>query len=88
MPGRAALPPALLNDLSQAWQASIDADHAFAQWANDELVACTPNDTSSAAYKPTDTPDANATKYKTAFAAQWKPLAAKYGLTTYQQDQL
>lgn len=88
MPGRAALPPAMLSDLSQAWQASIDADLAFAQWANDELAACTPNDTGSAAYQATVTPDTNATKYKTAFVAQWNQLAAKYGLTQYKQDQL
>jgi len=88
MPGRAALPPALLSDLTQAWQASIAADQAFAQWANDELANCTPNDTGSAAYQATKTPDNNATKYKTAFVAQWNPLAARYNLTQYQQGQL
>lgn len=88
MPGRAALPPALLSDLTQAWQASIAADQAFSQWANDELANCTPNDTGSAAYQATVTPDNNATKYKTLFVAQWNPLAAKYGLTQYQQGQL
>ena len=30
----------------------------------------------------------NATTYKTAFAAQWDPIAAQYGLTRYQQNQL
>ena len=88
MPGRAALQPALLSDLTQAWQASIAADQAFAQWANDELANCTPNDTGSAAYQATVTPDNNATKYKTLFVAQWNPLAGKYGLTQYQQGQL
>ena len=88
MSGRAALPPALLSDLTQAWQASIAADQAFAQWANDELANCTPNDTGSAAYQATVTPDNNATKYKTLFVAQWNPIAAKYGLTRYQQGQL
>jgi hypothetical protein len=88
MTGRAALPPALLSDLTQAWQASIAADQAFAQWASDELASCTPNDTSSPAYLATDTPDANATKYKTAFVALWNPIATQYGLTTYAQDQL
>lgn len=88
MSGRAALPPALISDLTQAWQASIAADQAFAQWANDELAGCTPNDTGSAAYKATITPDDNATRYKTAFVAQWNPIAAQYGLTQYQQNQL
>ena len=88
MSGRAALPPSMLSELSQAWQASIDADLAFAQWANDELATCTPNDTSSAAYQATVTPDNNATTNKSAFVTQWNPLAAKYGLTKYKQDQL
>lgn len=88
MPGRAALPPALLGDLTQAWQASVAADQAFAQWASDESQGCTPSDTGSAAYQATVTPDDNATKYKTAFVAQWNPVAARYNLTQYQQDQL
>ena len=88
MAGRAALPPALLSDLTQAWQASIAADQAFAQWASDELGSCTPDDTTSPAYQATVTPDDNATKYKTAFAAQWNPVAARYSLTQYQQQQL
>jgi hypothetical protein len=88
MPGRAALPPALLSDLTQAWQASITADQAFATWASDEAAGCTPNDTGSAAYQATITPDTNATKDKTAFVAQWNPLATRYNLTRYQQNQL
>lgn len=88
MSGRAELPAALLSDLTQAWQASIAADQAFAQWATDENAGCTPDDTGSAAYKATITPDNNATKYKTAFVDQWNPIAAQYNLTQYQQNQL
>jgi hypothetical protein len=89
MPGRAALPAALVSDLTQAWQASIAADQAYAKWANDEITqGCVANDTSDPGYQATITPNANATKYKTAFVAQWNPVAARYGLTPYQQDQL
>jgi hypothetical protein len=88
MPGRSALPPALLSDLASAWQASIAADQAFATWANDEAAHCVPDDTSSAAYQATVGPDNNATTYKTAFVSLWNPIADNYGLTTYQQDQL
>jgi hypothetical protein len=89
MPGRSALPPALLSDLANAWQASISADQAFATWANDAATqGCVPNDTSSAAYKATDAPDNEATQDKTAFVGQWNPIATGYGLTTYQQSQL
>jgi hypothetical protein len=89
MPGRAALPAALLSDLTQAWQASIAADQAYAEWANDMVTqGCVANDTSDPGYQATVTPNANATKYKTAFVGEWNPVAAKYGLTQYQQDQL
>jgi hypothetical protein len=89
MPGRTALPAALLTDLTQAWQASIAADQAYAQWANDENTqGCVVNDTSDPGYQATVTPNANATTYKTAFAGQWNPVAAQYGLTQYTEDQL
>jgi hypothetical protein len=89
MPGLATLPPALISDLTNAWQASIAADQAYAKWANDEIAqGCVPNDTSDPGYLETETPNTNATKYKTAFVAQWNPIAAQYGLTQYQQGQL
>jgi hypothetical protein len=89
MPGQAMLPAALLVDLTQAWSASIDADQAYAKWANDEIAqGCVPNDTSDPGYQETVTPNLDATKYKTAFATQWNPIAAKYNLTQYQQGQL
>ncbi|HEX7159767.1 MAG TPA: hypothetical protein VF223_00875 [Trebonia sp.] len=89
LPGRTALPAALLSDLTQAWQASIAADQAYAQWANDENTqGCVPNDTSDPGYQATVTPNANATTYKTAFVGRWNPVAAAYGLTQYTQNQL
>lgn len=89
MPGRSALPPTLLNDLTNAWQASIAADEGFANWANDEITqGCVADDTSDPGYQSTVTPDNEATQYKTDFTAQWNPIAARYGLTTYQQNQL
>jgi hypothetical protein len=89
MPGRSTLPPAVLSDLANAWQASIAADQGFATWANDEATqGCVRDDTNDPGYQATITPDNEATQYKTAFVAQWNPIAANYGLTTYQQTQL
>jgi hypothetical protein len=89
MPGRSALPPALLSDLANAWQASLSADQGLATWASDEAAqGCVPDDTSDPGYRATVTPDNEANQDKTAFVAQWNPLATSYGLTTYQQDQL
>jgi zinc-ribbon domain len=89
MPGRAALPPALLTDLTDAWQASTTADTGFAQWADDEVTqGCVAGDTNDPGYRTTITPDNEATEYKTDFTTEWNPIAARYGLTTYQQGQL
>jgi hypothetical protein len=89
MPGRAALPPALLSDLTSAWQASMAADQGFATWAHDEVTqGCVAGDTKDPGYQTTVAPDNEATEYKTDFTAAWNPIAAHYGLTTYQQGQL
>jgi len=89
MAGRGTLPPALLTDLTNAWQASISADDDFARWANDEIAkGCVVNDTSDPGYQAAATPDNAATAAKQAFVGQWNPLAVRYGLTQYQWNQL
>jgi hypothetical protein len=89
MPGRATLPPALLSNLANAWQASMSADQGLATWADDEVThGCVAGDTKDPGYQTTITPDNEATQYKTDFAAGWNPIAVQYGLTTYQQGQL
>jgi hypothetical protein len=89
MPGRSALPPALLTDLTKAWQASMAADQGLATWADDEgSQGCVTGDTGDPAYRTTVAPDNEATEYKTDFTTDWNPIAARYGLTTYQQGQL
>jgi hypothetical protein len=89
MPGRTALPPALLGDLTKAWQASMAADQGFATWAHNEVTqGCVAGDTKDPGYQTTITPDNEATEYKTDFTAAWNPIAAQYGLSTYRQGQL
>ena len=89
VPGRATLPAALITELTGAWQASIAADQAYVKWANDELAkTCVPNDTADPGFQATVTPNQQATTDKMQFAAAWQPVAAKYGLTTYQPGQL
>jgi hypothetical protein len=89
MPGRSALPPALLGDLTTAWWTSIAADQGFATWANDEVSeGCVADDTNDPGYRASVAPDGEATEFKTDFAAEWNPIATRYGLTTYQQSQL
>jgi hypothetical protein len=89
MPGASALPAPMLQDLSGAWQASIDADKDFTQWANDEVThACVQNDTSDPGSVAANGPDAEATTDKQAFVSMWNPIATQYGLTTYTWEQL
>ena len=88
MPGGDTLPAALVSDLTQAWQASMAADQAYAKWATDEITqGCVRNDTSDPGYQATITPDQQATQYKDAFVALWNPLASGYGLTQYSSNQ-
>jgi hypothetical protein len=87
-PGRNTLPAALVSDLTQAWQASIAADQAYANWANDEITqGCVRNDTSDPGYQATGTPNRQASTDKDSFVTLWNPVASAYGLTQYSADQ-
>lgn len=87
--GGSVLPAQMLQDLSGAWQASYQADQDYANWADDEnSEGCTSNDTSDSYYQAATEPDNQATTDKEAFVSAWNTIAGRYGLTTYQQDQL
>jgi hypothetical protein len=89
MPDRSALPSSMLQSLTNAWQASIQADRDFAQWAQDEASqGCVPNDHSDPSYKAATGPDNQATIDKKAFVSSWNPIAAQYSLPSYQWGQL
>jgi len=90
LPGRSALSAAMVTDLTGAWQASAQADSDLAKWAGDEISGgChkgkTQNDPN---LKASLGPDGQATTDKQAFIGLWNPLAAKFGLQTYQVNQL
>jgi hypothetical protein len=83
------LPAQMLRDLTGAWQASYQADQDYASWADAESSeGCTPDDTSDSYYQAATQPDDQATTDKEAFVSAWNTIAGRYGLTTYQQDQL
>lgn len=89
LPGRSALPSQMFDALNGAWRASARADQDFARWAQDELSqGCSQNDQSDPGFQAAAGPDSQATADKKAFARTWNPLAAEYGLTPYQWDQL
>jgi hypothetical protein len=89
LPGRSSLPGQMLQALASAWQASVEADQDYAQWAQDELSrGCTRNDHSDPNYQAATGPDDRATAGKKAFSPLWDPIAAEYGLPAYQWNQL
>jgi hypothetical protein len=90
MPGRSLLSAAMISDLIGAWQASAQADNDLARWADDEASRrCSPRTSGSDGnLEASYTPDGEATASKKAFAGLWNPVATRYGLTTYQWDQL
>jgi hypothetical protein len=89
LPGRSALPSNMLAALTSAWQNSIEADQDYAQWAQDEISnRCTSTNASDPHAQAAAGPDAQATTDKQAFVSGWNPVATRYGLATYQWNQL
>ena len=89
LPGASALSPQMIQALTSAWQASEQVDQDYANWANSEFEnGCVSNDTSNTYYQEADTPNQEATTDKQTFANLWNPIATKYGLSTYQWNQL
>jgi len=87
----ASLPPGLVTDLVNAWNASASSDGYYAAWAADEISAfsgCTQGDTGDSNYQNAASSDVQATNAKDAFVAAWNPVAQQFGLTTYQSSQL
>jgi eukaryotic-like serine/threonine-protein kinase len=89
LPDRSALPASMLQDLTAAWQESIEADQDFARWTQDEIShGCSTNYQSDASYQAVSVPDEAATTDKKAFAALWTAIANEYGLPSYQYNQI
>jgi len=89
LPGRSLLPAAMLQDLTDAWQASAEVDTDLARWAQDMITrGCHHNNRSDAGLRASYAPESQAAAGKSAFASRWNPVARRYGLTTYQPSQL
>jgi len=89
LPGRSLLPAAMLQDLTDAWQASAQVDTDLARWATDQIArGCHRNSRPDARLRASYVPEVQATAGKHGFASLWNPVARRYGLTTYQPNQL
>jgi hypothetical protein len=88
LPDASSLPAVMVQALTSAWQASVQADLDYAAWAQDQSSGqCTPGDADanlSAATAPADQANAD----KETFLNLWNPIATQYGLPTYQSSQL
>lgn len=85
-----ALPAQMLQDLSDAWQSSYQADQDYAAWAQDENGSngCTQDDSADPNLQAAAEPDHQATVDKTAFVDEWNRIAAQYGLPSYKWTDL
>jgi len=89
LPGSSSLSAPMLQDLTMAWQASVQADQDFVQWTQDEITqGCSTNDQSDSSFVAATAPDNEATRYKKAFATLWAPVASQYSLPAYQYTQI
>jgi len=88
LPGRSALPAAMISDLTAGWQASAQVDTDLAKWATAAASHCRKGNQNDPNLKASYGPDGQATAGKQAFARLWNPLATKYALPTYQWEQL
>ena len=88
LPGRSALPPAMISDLTTAWQASATVDADLAKWATGAAGHCRKGNLNDPNYTATIPFDSKATNGKIAFVRLWNPLAKKDGLPSYQSAEL
>ena len=88
LPGRSALSPAMISDLTTAWQASATVDADLAKWAQDQVGHCKKGNTKDPNYSATIPYDSQATNAKNAFVQAWNPVAKKDGLPTRKSSDL
>ncbi|MDF3290720.1 hypothetical protein [Streptomyces silvisoli] len=78
---------AVVSDLTNAWQASANADDYFQRWASSLTGTCT-SDSTSSDYENALAQGQLATAAKKRFVADWTPIAQQYGLPAYSWDEL
>ncbi len=89
LPGRSALPAAMITDLNGAWRASAQADTDLARWVNDAISrGCHKGNPADPNLKASYGADDVATSDKEAFVALWNPIARRYSLPTYTWGQI
>ncbi|MHB8681383.1 MAG: hypothetical protein ACYDA2_04720 [Acidimicrobiales bacterium] len=78
-----------VSTLQRAWRDSAASDAAYAQWGQDEAAhGCTADDHGDPSFQAAQAPDEQATAAKDEFVRLWNPIAARYGLPSWQATAL
>ncbi|MFE4801907.1 hypothetical protein ACFRFL_45015 [Streptomyces sp. NPDC056708] len=86
---RDLLPTSMTKSLESSWQASADADRAYARLAGEMMSGCTPKAVlSSSQWQEASHANTQATRAKKDFVSAWNPMAEEHGLTTMSWDEL
>ena len=88
LPGRSALPGALLTDLTGAWQASAQVDTDLGKWATAAVAHCRKGNPKDPNLAASAGPNSTASSDKAAFVKLWNPIAKQFGLKSYTASQL
>ena len=79
----------VVSDLEQAWTDSVQADQAFANWAQDvQNQSCGNGAVHTSNWDTASSDSQLATADKQTFVTVWTPIAQQYGLTVRTADQL
>ncbi|MEU8708875.1 hypothetical protein [Streptomyces sp. NPDC048565] len=83
------LSSSMTADLRSGWQASADADRAYALLAEEAMGGCTSQAVmSSSHWQDASRASTRATRAKKDFVAAWNPLAEQHGLATLSWDEV
>ncbi|MFE4453564.1 hypothetical protein [Streptomyces sp. NPDC056796] len=83
------LPDSMTGDLRSGWQASADADRAYALLAEAVMDDCTSTAVmSSSHWRDASRASTRATRAKKDFVSAWNPLAERHGLATMSWDEV
>ncbi|MFI2368483.1 hypothetical protein [Streptomyces sp. NPDC018833] len=83
------LPSAMTENLESGWEASADADRAYAQLAEEVMSGCTSGAVVASAYwDEASRANTRATAAKKDFVSDWNPLADEHGLPTMAWDEV
>jgi hypothetical protein len=88
LPGRQALPAAMLADLKAGWQASVTVDSDLAKWASNAAGHCHKGNLHDPNWLASQPYETQATNEKAAFVALWNHLAKRDGLPTYDHGDI